>query len=184
MIFNSIQPLEAACPWPRNAMKWQESIEMCDCWPIKSPVSIPDAGNIEIDFLFHRHGDDVALMVLVMTKSEKWNLNKMQFILPRLIYTNDKGFRGEDFVDAIRILIQATETTIWLQCNAGPQYSNCFTSPFQILLCYCIYFWQYSISLFSTSFLVFLTVYVAKEMVNMVDIIICFCVERSQKVWW
>ena len=71
-----------------------------------------------------------------------------------LIYTNDKGFRGEDFVDAIRILIQATETTIWLQCNAGPQYSNCFTSPFQILLCYCIYFWQYSISLFSTSFLV------------------------------
>ena len=101
-----------------------------------------------------------------------------------LIYTNDKGFRGEDFVDAIRILIQATETTIWLQCNAGPQYSNCFTSPFQILLCYCIYFWQYSISLFSTSFLVFLTVYVAKEMVNMVGIIICFCVERSQKVWW
>ena len=32
-----------------------------------------------------------------------------------LIYTNDKGFRGEDFLDAIRILIQATETTIWLQ---------------------------------------------------------------------
>ena len=116
-------------------------------------------------------------------RSKTWTRRSL-YCQDWLIYTNDKGFRGEDFVDAIRILIQATETTIWLQCNAGPQYSNCFTSPFQILLCYCIYFWQYSISLFSTSFLVFLTVYVAKEMVNMVGIIICFCVERSQKVWW
>ena len=79
-------------------------------------------------------------------------------------------------MDAIGILIQATETTI---CFTGPQYSNRFHhSRFY----YAIAFICDSFPFLCFQKITFNFIYVAKEMVNIVGLIICFCFERSRKV--
>ena len=113
MIFNSIQPLEAACPWPRNAMEMTRKH-----WNVRL-LTYQKLG--KHSWLKLISSFTVMVMMLLWwcwwwqkVRSKTWTRRSL-YCQDWLIYTNDKGFRGEDFVDAIRILIQATETTIWLQ---------------------------------------------------------------------